>query len=273
LVEPKGWGDQLGGDLIGLTRDIKKVLESAVVQIWQHCGETKLDPILVYHRSEGPISEFERDAKGQIRVGLNVKGRDYCKFAYQVAHEFCHVLAGHTNEYSRLWRDTRHANQWLEECICETASIFAIRQMGIIWQTSAPFSHWSSYSSSLTEYVECHLKKPEHQLPDKISFVSWFREQEPIFRANPIAHVSDKAFKDSLRAKFVVVASQLLPLFEKSPSAWKAMTFVNLVERDQRKSLPKQLNDWQQSCTETHRQFISQIAEVFGVTLQPAEEC
>jgi hypothetical protein len=68
----------------------------------------------------------------------------------------------------------------------------------------------------------------------------------------------------SQREKNLVVARELLPVFERCPGGWESVTFLNRVtDRDPRKSFAKQLRDWERACPEEHRPFASGIAALF----------
>ena len=70
------------------------------------------------------------------------------------------------------------------------------------------------------------IARPEHQLPGGQSFIAWFRGNEAELRENA-----------ALRAKNVIVARQLLPLFEAEPGSWDALCYLNLGKREQGKPL------------------------------------
>src|SRR5207248_5516848 len=69
---------------------------------------------------------------GQFVVRLNVRGNLWARLAFQFAHEYCHVIADPTT-----WdRERRFA--WIEEALCETGSLFALRSMARGWIANPP---------------------------------------------------------------------------------------------------------------------------------------
>ena len=70
-----------------------------------------------------PLTKYRYDPNQPYIIKLTVKDRDWCRYVYQFAHEFCHVLSN----YNRL---KYCKNEWFHEAICELASIFTLRRMG-----------------------------------------------------------------------------------------------------------------------------------------------
>ena len=46
----------------------------------------------------------------------------------------------------RSVRYPRHANSWLEESLCETASLFTLRAMSRSWSIAPPYPAWKNYA-------------------------------------------------------------------------------------------------------------------------------
>jgi len=143
--------------------DITAVLQSAALEIWKHCSHTQLDGIDVYYRADHPQTDFKRTPSGRIGIGLSARDTHWAQYAFQFAHEFCHALANYSNDPQRSVRYPRHANLWLEESLCETASLFALRAMSRSWRTAPPYPAWRSYAPWFNDYVEHRLALPEHR--------------------------------------------------------------------------------------------------------------
>lgn len=254
MIDPLAWGSQKGYSPADHARDIKVVLESCANSIWQHCTSTTLDTIVVRHRDDHPQADFARDSNGRISVGLHTEGMRWAQFSFQFAHEFCHVLADQSNDPSLLWHSTDHPNHWLEECLCETASLFALREMSKSWLKSPPYPHWRDYSISLHNYAQERMDDPVHQLPKEIAFLDWFHQNEHLLRAAPVD-----------RRKNTIVASHLLPLFEDDPGGWECITFINRGKRVMGKTLESHLREWRINCPLNLKPFVTKIAGLFGV--------
>ncbi len=236
--------------------DIKAVLLSAGEAIWQHCPHAKWEVpgFFIYRSHESPITDFAHREDGRVAIGLNVGGRQWAQMAYQFAHEFCHALAGHSNQWKEKWLRGRKANHWLEESLCETASLFALRAMGQSWQTKPPYRNWKDYSKSLTGYAQERLDKTAADFPADADFPTWFREHEALLRKN-----------STQRDWNNIIAARLLPLLEATPSGWESLCYYNLGERASEKTLAAHFRDWRASAPKEQAEFLGKLGTEFGV--------
>jgi hypothetical protein len=237
-------------------RDIYALLRSAAGEIWRRCPRTQLSGIDVYHRTDHPQTDFKRTPSGRIAIGLTAEDTHWAQFAFQFGHEFCHTLANYANDPRQLVRYPPQANFWLEESLCETASLFTLRAMSRSWQTAPPFPSWGNYAPWLNAYAEERLTRPEHRLPAGKPFSLWFQENQAALRRNPM-----------IRHWNTIVAIQLLPLFEAEPRGWEAVTFLNHGPRDASNSLRQHLAEWRSHCPADLRPFVARLAAVLGVKL------
>jgi hypothetical protein len=236
--------------------DIKLLLQCTALEIWRYCPRTHLNGIDVYHRADHPQTNFQRAPDGRIAIGLAAQDTHWAQYSFQFAHEFCHTLANFGNNRRPSESYLSRANYWLEESLCETASLFTLRAMSRSWQTNPPAAGWRDYAPSFNEYATQRIALLEHQLPVGKQFVAWFREHEP-----------------AMRIKFdfwdwnTVVAVQLLPLFEAEPHGWEAVTFLNQGRPSTKDSLARHLDEWRSQCPEDLRPFVNRVAAVFGLKL------
>ena len=236
--------------------DITAVLQSAGFELWRHCPGTQLDGIDVYHRTDHPQTDFKRIPSGRIAIGLATQDTHWAQYSFQFAHEFCHALANFGNNPQQSVRYPRHANLWLEESLCETASLFTLRAMSRTWLTAPPYPAWRGYAPWLNDYVEQRIALPEHHLPAGTPFIVWFRENQTALRQNP-----------EIRDRNTIIAIQLLPIFEAEPRGWEAVAFLNRDSPNPNKSLAQHLAGWRSQCPQDLRPFITRLAAVFGVKL------
>lgn len=238
--------------------DIRAVLLSASETIWRHCpnSEWRQPGFFIYHTDDFPVTAYEHRSDGRVAIGLTTTGNHWSQFAFQFAHEFCHALAGHTNDFTRLWTRGRKANLWLEESVCETASLFAMRAMAARWRVAPPYSNWKPYADELAKYARDRSAAALAVLPPRRPFLEWFHENEASMREDA-----------TLRQKNNLVAEQLLPLFEAQPSAWEAITFLNLGRRDPEETLATRFAEWMAAAPEGQRAFIGRVGAVFGLTV------
>lgn len=274
VVEPLGWPMEGLRNPPWHVNRVRLVAASSARSLWRFCEPRNLAPIVVYPRKEGPLCEFKHDSRGRARVGLNVKPNRYDQLAFQFAHEFCHVMAIHSRVGQR--HDVSHSNHWLEESLCETASLFALRKMTNEWEQHSDFSTWKTgdgrpYSSSHQVYAQKRIDSALARLPSEQDFDPWFKEKEQFMRDHPISIENDKGTRDRLREDFTVIASRLLPLLEANPENWEALSYLNLTPHHINKPLADHLEDWKAVCPDRLKPFIEDLKRLFMPPLTTVE--
>lgn len=222
--------------------NVKAVLDSAAQTLVRHFPDRKLAPILVEPRG-GPIVLYERGGEGEYQVRLDTGETYWSQYAFQFAHELGHILSD--------YQENQHRNKWFEEAICETASLYALREMAKTWKTDAPYENWRGYAPSLAAYADERLAAAK--LPEGKTLAAWFADHEAELYGN-----------STNRELNLVVATQLLPLFEEKPEGWEAIGWLNAANSKQSQTLAEYLADWQRSSPERHRAFVRKIAERFA---------
>lgn len=235
--------------------DIRAVVNSAAGEIWKHCPATRWETtgFHLFPAEKNPITLFKHTVDGRVAIGLTPRRRLWAQFAFQFAHEFCHALAGHANDWRTAWIAGKKANHWLEESLCETASLFALRAMARTWVTAPPYRNWNSYAPSLASYAADRLAETESAKGRTFVFRDWFAAEEPSLRGDA-----------AQREKNNIVAAELLPIFEAEPRSWEALAFFNrTTRRDPEKSLAEHFLDWSAASPEELRPLIARIRDVF----------
>ena len=249
----------LASDFKAPPANVSAVLSSAAESIWRHCPSTRWQTpgFEVFLSPDYPIAAFDHRANGRIAIGVTTTGTYWSQYAFQFSHEFAHALAGHANDWRKPWIREKRANHWLEESICETASLFALRAMAESWRTHPPYPNWRDYAQSLRNYADDRLRETERTLPADANFIRWLAANESSMRSNSVQ-----------REKNNVVARHLLPVFERTPSGWEAVTFLNLGKRrDPNLTLSQHLADWREAAPPKHRAFIEEVARTLGARL------
>jgi hypothetical protein len=248
VIDGGGWGQVS-------TRDIRAVLLSTAGEVWPYCAGEQIKPIRVYHRNDFPQTDFLHDWRGRVRIGLHTSDTHWAQMSFQFGHEFCHALAQHTSIALRGWHPPKHANLWFEECLCETSSLFVLRRLALSWQQQSQSEAWRNFAPAMAKYAADRMSLPEHQLPAGTSFADWFRENEASMRENA-----------ALREKNVIVARQMLPIFESEPSGWDAVCYLNLGAHLPGKPLAQHLAEWQTNSPASARPFVGKIVALFPAT-------
>lgn len=240
VVLPSQWGNSQ-------IEDIRKVCISSAESLWSEMAKDDgLAPIHISRSQSGPISIFERGLGYEYRVKLDTQDRAWAQCAYQFAHEFCHILCNYRNATNR--------QLWFEESLCECASLFALRRMGETWKTKAPYSNWKSYSVALQKYAADRIKKYDDNSEPLIDF---YRKNRAKFEAS-----------GNNRELNGYVACKLLPKFEKNPSAWQALRYINLGPKDENETFEKYLKGWHDRVPKVHKPFVKEVSAEFGFTIQ-----
>ena len=253
---------EIVGDFGAAPREnIEAVLRSAAESIWRHCPNTRWEVpgFHVYLNQDWPIVLNDHRPDGRIAIGLATQGTYWAQYAFQFAHEFGHALAGHSNDWRRLDIRSPRPHHWLEEALCETASLFALRAMSVTWRTQPPYPNWRSFASALAAYAEERLEETTRALPAGFVFNDWFRAEEASLRADPVQ-----------RAKNNRIALHLLPLFEAEPAGWESLTSWNRTPSRTDSSLADRFTDWAKDAPPAQRGLIGRLGTRFGVAPAPA---
>lgn len=231
------WGGAVTADIAAVSHSVVACFEAAL-------SERPIEAIRVEptsHPSDLPVSVFQRADTGQVRVLLSARGRHWAQYAFQFAHELCHVQAN-------FCQPLQHPSKWIEECLCETSSLYAIRYMSKSWHQSPPYPTWVSFAPKLRRYFEDRCSKPEHQLPPGTSCVDWLLSRLHLLRADALR-----------RDDNTIIARELLPIFEQDPNAWRAVRYLNLWDTSQDASIPEYCDRWRYATPSRHHCYIDAV--------------
>jgi hypothetical protein len=205
--------------------------------------------LLLTSTTGSPAALRRLSSRGEFIVQLSVQGPQWGQLSYQFAHEFCHVLADVTT-----WQNDGFA--WLEESLCEMASLCALRSLARTWPTRPPQPEWRGYAPKLGKYADWRMYDQARTLPAGVSFCSWLAARLPLLQADA-----------ERRDDNTIVAKQLLPLFEARPAAWRALRYLHASVREEGTTLVAFLGSWRQACPADLQGVVERIAELLGVAL------
>lgn len=243
-VEDGGWGE-------ASIDDIMAVLDSVADELTEAVRPLKVEPILVKHNFSEQIPRvlYKRSQRGKIIIKLSSSDLSWSQYAYQFSHELCHVLSNYKDNSITSY-------EWLEESICELASLFTLRKMAKSWGTSPPYQNWSEYAPNLNSYVQNRINDSAQRLPLDMSFLTWF--------TNHHARLKDDGL---LRGLNGIIALQLLPLFEEDIYAWQAIRYLNMWDIESDKDLTQFFESWSSVVTQEIRPSVNRIAKHFGILI------
>jgi hypothetical protein len=142
-------------------------------------------------------------------------------------------------------------NQWFEEALCEAASLYVVKRLGLVWEMWPPHPHWAAYAPEFERYVERFLREQHRELPRDLPLATWFRQHEDELRGKPY-----------LRSHNEVVANVLLPLFEENADFWEAIGYLNV--QGGASSFREYLQTWHDNAPDDYRDVIRYIMALFG---------
>lgn len=229
--------------------DIRAVCDSAGMTLWRRFPDYKLEPFVVTRGRSGPIVLFQRNDRKEIVLRLDTEKTLWSQYAYQFAHEFCHILCG--------FREGNANNKWFEETLCETASLYAMREMAKSWKEKPPYRNWADYRDSLRSYSDdVVLKRKGVESILHRGLAAYYREHE--------MELQQKSTDRELNGSMAVV---LLRMFEEDPSRWEAIRWLNADRGTDGQSFNAYLIRWRIAAPERRRKFIDDVGEAFGVKL------
>ncbi|CAK6715042.1 hypothetical protein L1D55_25395 [Vibrio sp. Isolate22] len=240
VVKTPNWGEAQKENLYQVLLSAKSALDKdfasdADNDIWVFQNLARGNPITLYARGEN----------GEYQIELSTTNRLWSKYAYQFAHEYCHVRTNY-NVGSELCK-------WFEESICELASIYALRRMSEVWEKTPPYENWREYSVSLLEYSDEVINRQTHQLDKSTTFADWFPSELPSLE-------QDQYLRDSN----AIIAIELLPLFEEYPILWNSMTYWNSWEIVSTDSIDSSFSKWIDTLPDENKESANLLIERFG---------
>jgi hypothetical protein len=231
------WGGARPEDIEVVARSVVEVLTQGVA------GEVS---IRIDATSGSPVALRRLSSRGEFIVHLSVQGNQWAQLSYQFAHEFCHILADVTT-----WRKDGFA--WLEEALCETASLCALRSLARTWAIRTPYPDQPRYPAKFSAYAAWRMQDEARTLPTGVDFHEWLASQLPLLQADA-----------QRRDDNTIIAQELLPIFEADPTAWRAVRYLHGWLRNDGATLAEFLSSWSQACPEDVRTVVQRLAEVLA---------
>lgn len=239
-VEGEDWGSAEREEVEAVLHAVADQLVTAPAAVFDH-------PIVVTHAPGSPVTLYARGPSGEYQVRLSARDRRWAQYAYQFGHELCHIMSNYAaHDAGRILR----RNQWFEEALCETAALYTLRSLARAWQASAPHASWEAYAPVLAAYADRLIAEPHRHVPVGLAPSRWLA-----------AHL-DRLARDPYRRQHnEVVATLLLPLFEREPAGWASLHALNRDPRDAVVGLARYLQNWKDNAEPAHRGFLIALAQ------------
>lgn len=235
------------------TQDIHLVLDAVAREFLSAVDSPRARglSIRVVPRAGSPKVLYEQRRDGEYVIHLTARDDRWYQYAYQFAHELCHVVTNFDHKTRTGERVAEH-NQWFEESLCETASLFALQQLAVKWASSPPTKNWLGYDQALAGYARRLLSERHRYLPADRSFRAWFVARQASFQSNPYNREDNE-----------LVATTLLPLFESHPEYWQAIKYLNPNDASAGKPFADYLRDWRAASPD--KRLPDEILTLFGL--------
>lgn len=241
-VGTDGWGR-------ASTAEVEAVLRSAAGMMWPLFPNRRLEPFVVLRGHEGPIVHYQRNVIGEIVMKLDTQDLYWCQYAYQFAHEFCHILSNFDDD----WK----GNNWFEETMCETASLFVLRRLSKEWDEHPPYPVWKSYAPQFRQYASDVMDSRSQVGSEHLG--DFFRKHQRELESTP----RDRALNGAM-------AVVLLGVMEGSPGSWEAVTWLNSSPSPPGEAFPVYLQKWHDAVPARHHAFVEEIMRRFDLPLPSA---
>ena len=231
--------------------DIRALLVSTGRELWRWFPEYEVEPFVVTRGRKGPIVLYNRNDRGEIVMRLDTQGLSWSQYAYQFAHEFCHILCGFDEDDC--------PNEWFEETLCETASLYAMRAMAKSWEHDAPYRNWVEYRHALKQYADDVIDSREQLKPEEVA--AFFKKHQ--------AKLEESSTLRDLNGAMSVV---LLAMFEEDPKRWEAVRWLNPSPNKDGQTFTQYLQAWHDAAPKRHQSFIREVAELYGIKPLKADQ-
>jgi hypothetical protein len=218
--------------------DLRAIFTSTL-KVFPRDPEKKDPPIYVTRHHNGPIVLFQRTPRGEVAMQLDTGDYYYSQIIYQFAHELAHIRAD--------FQPIEHENKWLEETLCETASLFALRQLALRWEKEAPNNALKKYRRHLTPYAQRVIESREPLTP----------KTSPAFYQKHRETLRKSATERALNGAF---ANLILPLLEKEPVHWQTLTHFPRIKGA---TLTQHFQAWRKASPQKHHRFLTNLESLF----------
>ena len=230
-------------------QDIVQLLDSVVLDFYSNLDIDKITVLPVYVKNTLE-SETTRIFPERIKLSdhviifLTSQDLSWCQYSYQFAHELCH----HVIDIDFPPKNDKFG--WLEESICELASLYTLKKMSFTWRTNPPYTNWANYSVSINNYVHEILSDPKHKL--EIPFCEWLN--------NILLELYSDRCK---RTENKIIAMRLLTFFTRTPELWETIQYLRKIIVTDEMTLTQYLLEWKNVIPSTLQSEFDNIINIF----------
>ncbi len=229
--------------------DILAILESVIDEFMSvtDFGNYSWKIVVVSNSEEEPnkaICPMYYQKEKHDDIFLHVKGNLWCQYAYQFAHEFCHHLIASTSTAIVKFG-------WLEESICELASLFIMQRMSDTWSKKPPYPHWKEYAPEFAKYS---LERQSSKKVNSEDFAEWY-----------LANIEDLYKERYNRDNNLEVACRLLGIFNAAPTIWNSIFQFNKVKFNEATSINEFMDSWKNLLDEKEKENFQEVQSALSL--------
>ena len=191
------WGDEIEL-LLNIVKDIMDNL----------FHKSACEDVYVEYSEYGPMVVLGRYInKKCYNILLSATSSYWAQFIYQFSHEYCHILIGTEKTFPHCVAGNYYF-MWLEEALCELASLVTLQYTYWMWKYKCKFDK-GNYMPCLEKYFVNRLSP----VPEYGDFRTWLADNYKVLSRDYIREYRGNIRVDeSVRLRGAVVAHALLPL-------------------------------------------------------------
>lgn len=241
-LDERFWGDADPNSIIALLESCIKLF----YRVLNRKSITNKKLVIANSQSNNPPFTSPKffNLQNENIIILNTRDKFWSQYSYQFAHEFCHHIIGmpHPIIIDRFG--------WLEESLCELASIYFIDKMSETWKVAPPYKDWQPYSQDLHEYSREIKDHRENYIGEP--FADWLQPKLP------------ELYRDRYNRRYnTIIALNLLPSFKRHPQLWQTIQYFANVEVTATMTLEEFLKEWQSKLPSHLKGVLKRIERLF----------
>jgi len=189
-----------------------------VVKVFEDMGfdANNCKPVVVLPGFESPMCS---DKGAYHIIYLTAREAYWCQYMYQLAHEYCHHIINGPLDGAHI------SSFWFEESVCEMASQFFLMRIALKWLIDeTTYGGLGSFRNGTLSYAE-NIRRRNVVLNVPLS--EWIRGHIGALTTTETGEIEAKE-----RSLYKVIASEMLPLFERHPELWSILPLLKRIPQE-----------------------------------------
>ena len=197
--------------------------------------------------SDYPMAHYEKLGSSFLVTLSCSSDGSWCQIALQLAHELCHLYSNHSQARG-------HKYKWLEESLCEAASIATLQKLAVEWERSPLASVNPGYGKLMLDYIE-----ERHASTRTIKFKNEFKH----WLGASLQQLESNSIQRSLNN---VVAKYLYSrLLSSHPDVWRVIRHLNRWDCHENASFQEFGRSWLAATPEEDKHATQRLLELLTI--------